>query len=190
MKKFLRNQKGFSMIELLVALLIMAVIAGIAIAVFGNIVGKTRTNADAESAAQIKKQLLYYINEANDPDLSCILATGGTNPITSANDLVDRLGGITTITESAVGGVTTRSYSGTTNVENAPTAVRTWSGNTTQGEVLGDYGPYIDGTKQLRPQSQGNLNWVIDVNTANQQITVTSTSAAISGNNTLNIHNN
>ncbi|NLV62146.1 MAG: type II secretion system protein, partial [Clostridiaceae bacterium] len=54
MKKMLKQNKGFSLVELLVAILIMAVIAATAITLFGGVLGSSRENADKETAENIK----------------------------------------------------------------------------------------------------------------------------------------
>jgi len=88
MKRYFKsNIKGFSMIELLVALLIMAVIAGIAISLYGGILNNAKGNADTETAKEIKKQIIIYMNASNDMNLSCITHGGSI----SGNNVVDAL---------------------------------------------------------------------------------------------------
>ena len=67
------------MVELLIALLIMAIIAATAITLFGGVHGTARGGADRETADAIKRAILTPMNAANDPDLSAFLELlGGT----------------------------------------------------------------------------------------------------------------
>ncbi|NLN66361.1 MAG: prepilin-type N-terminal cleavage/methylation domain-containing protein, partial [Clostridiaceae bacterium] len=89
MKKMLRENKGFSLVELLVAILIMAVIAGTAITLFGGVLNSSRENADKETAESIKRAVLTYMNSTNDVALSCLAVTSAT---TKSKSLIEYLG--------------------------------------------------------------------------------------------------
>ena len=78
MKGFFKQNKGFSLVELLIALLIMAIIAATAITLFGGVLETSRGGADRETADAIKRAILTYMNAANDPDLSALGIEGGT----------------------------------------------------------------------------------------------------------------
>lgn len=78
MKKMLRNQKGFSLVELLIVIAIMGVLAALAFSMFAGILGNSRRRADDRTADQIAKALTSYIVESGDTDLSILSGAAGT----------------------------------------------------------------------------------------------------------------
>jgi type IV pilus assembly protein PilA len=72
MKKMLRNQKGFSLVELLIVIAIMGVLAALAFSMFAGILGNSRRRADERTADQIAKALTFYIVESGDTDLAIL----------------------------------------------------------------------------------------------------------------------
>lgn len=72
MKKMLRNQKGFSLVELLIVIAIMGVLAALAFSMFAGILGNSRRRADERTADQIAKALTFYIVESGDTDLKIL----------------------------------------------------------------------------------------------------------------------
>ena len=78
MKKMLKNQKGFSLVELLIVIAIMGVLAALAFSMFAGILGNSRRRADERTADQIAKALTSYIVESGDTDLE-ILSGANTN---------------------------------------------------------------------------------------------------------------
>ncbi|HEY4430053.1 MAG TPA: type II secretion system protein [Paenibacillus sp.] len=74
------NQKGFTLIELLAVIVILGIIAVIAIPMISNVISKSRSDADVQTARQIYDAARMYItadlngNFEND-------ATGGTKTI-------------------------------------------------------------------------------------------------------------
>ena len=76
MKKMLRNQKGFSLVELLIVIAIMGVLAALAFSMFAGILGNSRRRADERTADQIAKALTSYIVESGDTKLEIL---DGTN---------------------------------------------------------------------------------------------------------------
>lgn len=72
MKKMLRNQKGFSLVELLIVIAIMGVLAALAFSMFAGILGNSRRRADERTADQIAKVLTSYILESGDADLAIL----------------------------------------------------------------------------------------------------------------------
>lgn len=76
MKKMLRNQKGFSLVELLIVIAIMGVLAALAFSMFAGILGNSRRRADERTADQIAKALTFYIVESGDTKLEIL---DGTN---------------------------------------------------------------------------------------------------------------
>ncbi|PQQ67819.1 type II secretion system protein [Acetivibrio saccincola] len=76
MKKMLKNQKGFSLVELLIVIAIMGVLAALAFSMFAGILGNSRRRADERTADQIAKALTSYIVESGDTKLEIL---DGTN---------------------------------------------------------------------------------------------------------------
>ena len=87
MKKILKQNKGFSLVELLIALLIMAVIAGTAITLFGGVLETSKGGADRETAESIKRAILTYVNATNDTDLNAL----GISTTNSSSKLINAL---------------------------------------------------------------------------------------------------
>lgn len=75
MKKMLRNQKGFSLVELLIVIAIMGVLAALAFSMFAGILGNSRRRADERTADQIAKALTFYIVESGDTKLEILDGT-------------------------------------------------------------------------------------------------------------------
>lgn len=169
MKKMLKENKGFSLVELLVALLIMAVIAATAITLFGGVLDTSKGRADAETAENIKRAILTYMNASGDNDLSAIGVVSGT---TTSKQLCDALSCQFEITETAgtnfPGTKPTGSY---TNFE-LPNDVPSTSVDST--DMAGTYGPFLDVTKDCRPTQSGKDGWVITIDSVMQAITVKS----------------
>jgi len=83
MKKMLKNQKGFSLIELLIVIAIMGVLAVIAFSMFSGVLANSKKNADERQAGNIQKALVAYMVDTNDTDLSEMETEGGTTVGTS-----------------------------------------------------------------------------------------------------------
>jgi|GEM_PF-376748 len=77
MKKMLKNQKGFSLVELLIVIAIMGVLAALTFSMFAGILGNSRRRADERTADQIAKALTSYIVESGDTDLGILSLLGG-----------------------------------------------------------------------------------------------------------------
>jgi type IV pilus assembly protein PilA len=77
MKKMLKNQKGFSLVELLIVIAIMGVLAALAFSMFAGILGNSRRRADERTADQIAKALTSYIVESGDAKLEILSLLGG-----------------------------------------------------------------------------------------------------------------
>ncbi len=69
MKK-IKNEKGFSLVELLIVIAIMGVLAVIAFNMFGGVLQGSKKSADAQQGKQIEKALLTYCIESGDWDLT------------------------------------------------------------------------------------------------------------------------
>jgi type IV pilus assembly protein PilA len=93
MKKMLKENKGFSLVELLIALLIMAVIAGTAITLFGGVLDSSKVGADRETAESIKRAILTYMNASNDTDFDHV-------NYATAQDFVNSFADVITVDDS------------------------------------------------------------------------------------------
>ena len=175
MRKMLKENKGFSLVELLVAILIMAVIAGTAITLFGGVLNSSRENADIETAESIKRAILTYMNSTNDVNLTCLgfssaageSAAGVSSTVTSAN-LINYLGLETTIPAS--GSPTFKKPSNVTVSFTNPTGTKEAS------DIKGTYGPFLDLTKDMNPKTPGTTGWMIYIDRKMQVVTVKTTS--------------
>lgn len=177
MRKMLKENKGFSLVELLVAILIMAVIAGTAITLFGGVLNSSRQSADEETAESIKRAILTYMNSTNDVNLTCLgfdSAAGespaGTSTSISSAKLIDYLG--LEITIPATGAPTFKKPA------NAPTTINVPSSGVTReaSDIKGTYGPFLDLTKDMNPKTPGTTGWMIYIDRNMQVVTVKTTS--------------
>ena len=185
MKKMLKQNKGFSLVELLVAILIMAVIAGTAITLFSGVLNSSRKNADEETAENIKRAILTYMNLTNDTNLNCLgmvqkdpddadgKPLGGT--WSQSYDLIAKLCCVikiaedgtdktkTDITFTTPPNVTLPGTGSVTNIDNA---------TVDNSDIFGDFGPFLDGTKDMAPKTPGNFGWEIQIDSETQVIKV------------------
>jgi len=83
MKKIQNNKKGFSLVELLIVLAILAIIAAISISIFANVLENQRMRADKGSAAFMQSAIQSYMVESGDYNLTGI-AHGNLNAIVEA----------------------------------------------------------------------------------------------------------
>lgn len=60
-KKMGKEEKGFTLIELLAVIVILAVIAVIAVPMIGNIISKSKTDADLATAKQVYDAARLYV---------------------------------------------------------------------------------------------------------------------------------
>jgi type IV pilus assembly protein PilA len=84
MKKMLKSKKGFSLIELLIVVAILAILAAISINLFGGVLNRQKDKSDLAAASYLQKALQTYIAETDDDDLSDI---GGSDATTVAEKL-------------------------------------------------------------------------------------------------------
>ena len=66
MKRLIKNNKGFSLVELLIVIAIMGVLAVIAFNMFGGVLTNSKKRADDQQAQNIEKGILTYCMDAND----------------------------------------------------------------------------------------------------------------------------
>lgn len=86
MKK-IKNEKGFSLVELLIVIAIMGVLAVIAFNMFGGVLQGSKKSADAQQGKQIEKALLTYCIESGDWDLAGT-SSGSALSAKNSNDLI------------------------------------------------------------------------------------------------------
>lgn len=67
--KKLKNNKGFSLVELLIVIAIMGVLAVIAFNMFGGVLTNSKKRADDQQAKNIEKAILTYCIDSNDWNL-------------------------------------------------------------------------------------------------------------------------
>lgn len=158
MKGFFKQNKGFSLVELLIALLIMAIIAATAITLFGGVLETSRGGADRETADAIKRAILTYMNAANDPDLS---ALGIVHDTTQSQVLVNQLACKVTIKTDKTSEI--KKIDGS----NASPATGTAADN----EIPGTFGPFLE-EEGVKPTQAGMNGWDITIDKVNQIIEV------------------
>lgn len=96
MKKM--NNKGFSLIELIIVIAIMAVLVAIIAPNLTKYLGKSKTQADKTNLEEVRKQAQNCIAEAGTEDISVISGTA-----TSATYVVKGTGSAVTVTTGAGG---------------------------------------------------------------------------------------
>jgi len=74
-----RKQNGFSLVELLIVLAILAIIAAISISIFANVLENQKQRADIGQASFIQSAIQTYFLESSDTDFSIINATDTTD---------------------------------------------------------------------------------------------------------------
>lgn len=168
MKKMLKENKGFSLVELLVAILIMAVIAGTAITLFGGVLNSSRKNADNETAESIKRAVLTYMNSTNDVNLSCLAVKG--NGSTPSEDLIKALGLEIDIQSNGTNGVRFTSPGGVdASMIQVPTGSDVFVDTS---DIKGKVGPFLDISKDMTaPTAPGTIGWSIEID-QNLQVVV------------------
>jgi type IV pilus assembly protein PilA len=170
MKGFFKQNKGFSLVELLIALLIMAIIAGTAITLFGGVLDTSKGGADRETADAIKRAILTYMNASNDTDLSAMgiaeydKSSGKVTTSGTAQQLVNYLSGTVTIDSTAAKVEGDFDDNGTADTVN---------GKKNNEDLVGTYGPFLESTL-TKPTQEGFSGWDIAIDIKTQVVTVTS----------------
>lgn len=168
MKKMLKENKGFSLVELLVAILIMAVIAGTAITLFGGVMNSSRVKADEETAESIKRAILTYMNLSNDTNLNCLGVSDGGE----SEPLINALGMEITITNGSAPHAKHIEFAKAAQVSiEAPDD----EDGGDASDFNGIFGPFLDLTKTWTPKQPEMVGWHIEIDPSMQVVTVTAT---------------
>lgn len=164
-KKLLKMTKGFSMVELLIGLLIIAVIAAASLTLLGGVLNTSKTKADQEAAETIKRAIEGYMHATNDTNLSCLAVSSGSTDTSAVVEMLSRQ-----ITINADGTVQYK------NIKDDNTLDATFndiSGETKDStDVDGTYGPFLDAKKGLAPQSPNMKSWQIHINVLSGSVLV------------------
>lgn len=87
--KKLKNNKGFSLVELLIVIAIMGVLAVIAFNMFGGVLTSSKKKADDQMAQNIAKGILTYCIDSNDWTLSKVSdKSTGVNAVLSLTSTI------------------------------------------------------------------------------------------------------
>jgi type IV pilus assembly protein PilA len=73
----LKNQKGFSLVELLIVIAIMGILAALAFGMFAGVFTSSQRRSDEKTAGQIAKAISAYMVETSDMTLGKIGVTSG-----------------------------------------------------------------------------------------------------------------
>lgn len=151
MRKMVKNNKGFTLIELVIVIAILGVLAAVAITMFPKLSSSSRSGADKTRATQIKSAISTYIAESGDSSLKGL--NGGVSGTAIASG---------TLTSDQVDTI----------IVSLQTAVELVSGGT-------KYGPYLENVggaatplaKSYAPQQNG-YEWEIiyDADTNNVSV--------------------
>ena len=71
MKKLLKNKKGFTLVELLAVIVVLAIIMVIATTQIGNAISRARSNSFIDSYKMVEKQLKTYIASDETEKILC-----------------------------------------------------------------------------------------------------------------------
>ena len=166
MKGFFKQNKGFSLVELLIALLIMAIIAATAITLFGGVLETSRGGADRETADAIKRAILTYMNAANDPDLSALGIVSSGDSASTAQNLVNQLACKVTIGTDKKS--TIARIDGGDDDSIVPDIA---AGKAEDNEIPGTFGPFLE-EFGVKPTQDKMDAWDISIDKVNQIIEV------------------
>lgn len=153
LKRLKNNNKGFSLIELLIVIAIMGVLAAIAFNMFGGVLDNSKKRADSQQAKNLEKALLIYCVDSQDWDLS----DGAVGEAGAAIDTSSNEGIIKALLQEIVcDGTGNKEYYGPMLSPKFPAEAVTSDNN---------WGAYM-------PQSPDFEGWKIDTYASKQSVTV------------------
>ncbi len=91
MKKMLKSKKGFSLIELLIVVAILAILAAISINLFGSVLNKQKVKSDQSACSYLQNAIQNYIIETDDPTLTLAIAKADAGLAADTNNSLDFL---------------------------------------------------------------------------------------------------
>lgn len=69
LKRLMKSEKGFTLVELMVVVIILGILVAIAIPIFNNVTGDAKANVCASNIRTINGAInMYYANEGKYPD--------------------------------------------------------------------------------------------------------------------------
>ena len=135
MKMWARKQKGFTIVELLIVIVVIAILAAISIVAYNGIQDRAKNNATIQAANQLQKLVSAYVTGTNQ-----LPAPLGTYCLTKDNLCTDSGGSAVTADNSSL--ITTLSaYGSVPNSVPYPTGIR--SSYASGRKVEGVLNPYF-----------------------------------------------
>lgn len=151
--RILKNNKGFSLIELVIVVAILGVLAAVSITMFPKIAGQSRIKADETQAKAIKSAIAMYIAETSDTGLT-ELSAAVTEDTAGAELIIANMMKGVTIDSDLYGPYLDNKLEGDASASNTLLAAT------------------------IKPQELGKLGWNITVNTDTGNVVVQSDATA------------
>ncbi len=85
MNKFFKRDKGFTMVELVVVIVILAILIGVSVAGYSKYIGQSKTNTDIQNAETIRAAMINAQAETGAYE-AIVAGTGKSLTITVTND--------------------------------------------------------------------------------------------------------
>ncbi|MGS0973367.1 MAG: prepilin-type N-terminal cleavage/methylation domain-containing protein [Candidatus Izemoplasmataceae bacterium] len=98
----MKNNKGVTLVELLVVIVVMGIIAGFAIPAVGGIITNAEKDAVLNDAIQIENAARLYCSSSQDPDFCSTGGSGNSKNVLTDTDLSTLLEGLGTHTTATV----------------------------------------------------------------------------------------
>ncbi|RFB17688.1 prepilin-type N-terminal cleavage/methylation domain-containing protein [Bacillus sp. HNG] len=89
LKKYLKNQKGLTLIELLAVIVILGIIAAIAVPTIGNVINKTKLDAVRADALQVFEASSLAITSEGVPSDNQFNYSTGDNAVNDLQEYID-----------------------------------------------------------------------------------------------------
>ncbi len=135
----MKNTKGFTLVELIVVIAILAILAGIAIPVYSGYISKAKEAADMQMLDSVRTATVFAVVDANhDAKLTSITYTGSNKSVTVATDPANAISGNSVDISTYVGGES-YSFKGST-TSWTWTEANGWKANTAPAPAGGEGG--------------------------------------------------